>query len=429
MEGTAKALLGDAGRADVQRVLRGGKMEYSDYSYSAATQAEFYKAESALLRFGDRLVRSPCVKYMRGTFLAIDAVFATRMSHDVVLPVVPLITAFDLTDWKYRGDTARAVRARLPEFQFSANQLEIATQALRYMQALEWVAETVGPDFVVGIDTVLNLHEMLLNGRRADERYHGFRSTFLPHKKGVDPYLIPAEVNELCGFMNAELFSPLGQASAIHFAFEKIVPFDSMIDRTGLVLAFASMYKRGVFPHGYMVPICWGASVGLEYRKQLKDSSHDLTSLPAHEYFRERWAVYNAQNTLMSVVIADTFLATVSKLREKWRTRGLQIPANSAMDRLMDLFLAVPGLSTIRAAEVIGKSYGATNEAMRQLARAGIIREVALDGRERIFICEQSAKMITGFVEELVERGRRAESSGVRSKETAWDAGASSSDE
>lgn len=399
-------------------------MGYSDYSYSAATQAEFYKAESALLRFGDRLVRSPCVKYMKGTFLAIDAVFATRMAHDLVLPVVPLITAFDLTDWKYHGDTERSVRARLPEFQFADDQLELATQALHYMQALEWVAETVKPDFVVGIDTVLNLHEILVNGRRADNRYHGFRSTFLPHKKGSEPYLIPAEVNELCSFVNAELFSPLGQASAIHFAFEKIVPFDSMIDRTGLVLAFTAMYKRGIFPHGYMVPICWGASVGKEYRKQLKDSSHDQTSLQAHEYFRERWAVYNAQNTFMSVVIADSFLATVSQLREKWRSRGLQIPANSAMDRLLDLFLAVPGLSTIRAAEVIGKSYGATNEAMRQLARAGIVREVALDGRERVFICEQSAKMITGFVEELVERGRKAENSGIRRKDTAWDADA-----
>lgn len=384
-------------------------MEYSKYSYSAATQAEFFKAESELLLFGDRLEHSPCSRYMGETLLAIDAVFATRMSHDTTLPVVPLITAFDLTDWKYHGDTTRSVRARLPVFQFPEEGLQVATQALHYMQAMEWVADTVSVDTVVTMDTVLHLHEILLSGKTSDNRYHGFRSSFLPYKKGSDPTLIPSEVDELCRFVNLEAYSPLGQASVIHHAFESIVPFDSMTDRTGLVLAFMSMFKRGVFPRGYMVPICWGASVGKEYRRKLKEASRDKSSIRAHELYRERWAVYNAQNTHMSVVIADSFLATASRLRTKWRSKGMQIPANSALDRLLDLFLAVPGLSTIRASEVIGKSYGATNEAMKQLVRAGIVREVALDGRERIFICEQSAAMITNFLNDLVEVSEKAE--------------------
>ena len=38
---------------------------------------------------------------------------------------------------------------------------------------------------------------------------------------------------------------------------------------------------------------------------------------------------------------------------------------------------------------------------MHQLVRAGIVKEIALDNRERIFICEQSARLIAGFVSDL----------------------------
>lgn len=387
-------------------------MDFSVCSYSATTQAEFYKAEAELIRFDERIAHSPCAKYMKNTLLAIDAIFAIHTSYDVVLPAVPLITAFDLMGWKYHDDTERSVRARRPEFRFPEENLEEAAEALRYMQAMSWVSANVEPDTVVTMDTVLHLHEILLSGKSDDKRYHGFRTFSLPHKKGCDPVHIPAEVSDLCQFVNTESFSPLGQASIIHHTFEGIAPFDSLVDRTGLVLSFLSMFKRGLFTHGYMVPICWGTSIDKEYRKKLKDSSRDKSSLEAHEHFRESWAVYNARNTHMAVVIADSFLAAAGRLRAKWRSQGFKIPSDSALDRLLDLFLALPGLSTIRAAEVIGKSYGATNEAMRQLAKAGIVREVALDGRERIFICEQSAAMITDFVEDLVKLSRKAETGG-----------------
>ena len=46
---------------------------------------------------------------------------------------------------------------------------------------------------------------------------------------------------------------------------------------------------------------------------------------------------------------------------------------------------------------------------MRQLTQAGIVSEIAVDGRERVFICEQSAAMLTEFVESLVAVGQKAE--------------------
>ena len=191
--------------------------------------------------------------------MAIDAAFAIRMSHDVDLPAVSLITAFDLIGWKYHGDVRRSVRARLPEFKFPDGSHEAAVEALHYMQTMDWVVENARPDTVVTLDTVLHLHDMLINGSTDDNRYQGFRTSFLPHKKGSDPAAIPAELSDLCCFASSEMYSPLGQASVIHHAFERMVPFDSMIDRTGLVLSFMSLFRRGVVPawlHGSDLPGC-----------------------------------------------------------------------------------------------------------------------------------------------------------------------------
>lgn len=381
------------------------QMEYSDYSYSSATQAEFYKAESKLLLFNANLPYDPCARYMRYTMLAFEAVFAIRMAKGIVLPVVPLINAFNLANWKYQGDTSKSVGAQWGCMDRDKDERPVAVEALNYMNAVDWIASNVHPDMIITIDTILYLHEILTNGVVEDNRYHGFRRSFLPYKKGIDPILIPTEIDKLCGFANGNFFSPLGQASIIHHAFESIVPFDTLIDRTGLVFAITTMFKRNLFSHGHMVPICWGASIDMEFRRKLKDSSRDNPSENSYRYFKECWAIHNARNTYISVIIAESFLAAAINLRTKWRSQGLKIPSNSALDRLLELFLAIPELSIMNASKLIGKSYGATNEAMNHLVKAGIVKEVALDGRERSFVCGQSTTAIEEFIDKLMKMG------------------------
>ncbi len=395
-------------------------MNYFDYSFSAATQAAFFKAEAELLKFDFRFARSPFASYMKEALMALDAVFAIRTARGVALPIVPLITAHSLTDWKHHGDTVQAIRSRSPLFRFKEDDFDAALEALHYMQTLEWISRFASSGKPVTLETVLRLHEMLLNGIVNDGRYHGFRNEDLPGRKGFSPDKIPSAVNDLCGFINTDSFSPLGQASAIHHSFERIVPFDTFVDRTGLVLAFLSMSRRGLFANGYNVPICWGASINPERRWTLRNSARSDPRQEEYLNYREYWAVHNARNTYLSVVIADSALDTAERVHAEWMSQGFQAPANSALRKLLDLFLAVPALSIGRASVYINKSYGATNEAMRQLTQAGIIREVALDGRERVFICDRSVAMIDGLVNRLIALGNEAESSETGRDGASW---------
>ena len=49
---------------------------------------------------------------------------------------------------------------------------------------------------------------------------------------------------------------------------------------------------------------------------------------------------------------------------------------------------------------------------MRQLVKAGIVKEVAIDNRERVFVCDQSAALIADFVESLEKMGEVASEPG-----------------
>ena len=337
--------------------------------FSADTQAAFFSAEAEMIRFGERAAQLPHAEYLKNTLLAIDAVFAIRMVHDVALPPVPLIVSFDVAGWKFDDDVERAshrcgrycscLRRRAALSSRRCTTCRRSGRSRHRQARLRGDAETGR--------AAQRDHNCR---RRSDKRAHGFRKTYLPYKKGLVPLEIPREMRKLCEFCNGEYFSPLGQASVIHHAFERIVPFDSMIDRTGLLFAFMPMFRRGLFANELMVPICWGASLEREYRRTLKDASRKELTSESHKVYKEQWASYNARNTSMGVVIANMFISKVSKLRDSWRSRGLKIPANSATDRLLDLFLAIPQLATRHAASCIGKSYGATNEAMRQLVRS-----------------------------------------------------------
>ena len=376
--------------------------------FSADTQAAFFNAEAEMIRFGERAAQLPHAEFLKNTLLAIDAVFAVRMAHDVSLPPVPLIVLSSVAEWRYENDVERCLATTRSMLRLPEEMGEATIEALHYTQALEWISRISKPGFAATPETIVRLNEILLYGINFEEHDHGFRKTYLPYKKGSVPLEIPREIKKLCDFCNGDYFSPLGQASVIHHAFERIVPFDAMIDRTGLLFAFMPMFRRGLFANELMVPICWGASLEREYRRTLKDASRKELTSESHKVYKEQWAAYNARNTSMGVVIANMFLSKVSKLRENWRSCGLKIPANSATDKLLDLFLAIPQLATRHAASCIGKSYGATNEAMRQLVKAGIVKEVAIDNRERVFVCDQSAALIADFVESLEKMGEVA---------------------
>ena len=90
--------------------------------------------------------------------LAIDAVFAIRMVHDIALPPVPLIVLFDVAGWKFDNDVERCLASMRSMLRLPEETSGTVIEALHYMQALEWVSSIAKPGFEATLETVVRLN-------------------------------------------------------------------------------------------------------------------------------------------------------------------------------------------------------------------------------------------------------------------------------
>jgi predicted transcriptional regulator len=79
------------------------------------------------------------------------------------------------------------------------------------------------------------------------------------------------------------------------------------------------------------------------------------------------------------------FEARVSGIEEHWRAALGRVRAGSAVELLLGALPGVPIVSVSGAAELIGRSFQAANEAMRRLETAGVVRQVTVGRRNRAY--------------------------------------------
>ena len=82
---------------------------------------------------------------------------------------------------------------------------------------------------------------------------------------------------------------------------------------------------------------------------------------------------------------AAAFEAKVERIHEQWRAALGRVRAGSAADRLIAMLPGAPVVSVTSAANLIGRSFQATNEAMNRLESVGIVRQVNVGRRNRAF--------------------------------------------
>ena len=107
-----------------------------------------------------------------------------------------------------------------------------------------------------------------------------------------------------------------------------------------------------------------------------------------------RWVGLFATAIKRAVADADAFKERVQLLELTWRKRFGRVRANSAADLLLR---RLPGASTLTvqsAAELIGRSAQATNQAITRLAEAEVLSQTTVGKRNRVF---KASEMIRAF--------------------------------
>ena len=272
-----------------------------------------------------------------------------------------------------------------------------AEEVLANIRAMSWAVDAVANLTMLTVDGLLTIHDHLLRDTRSSEHAGHLRdeqnwiggSGFNPCSAAFvppPPEHVADLVEDLCAFINRDDLPAVAQAAIAHAQFETIHPFIDGNGRTGRALIHVVLRRRGlaprILPPVSLVLATWSASyidglTATRYRGR-------ADSAAAHDG-ANRWIALFAAACHRAVEDAAGFEQDVSHIQQRWRDALGRVRAGSAAERLLHVLPGAPVLTVSSAADLIGRSFQAANEAMARLHSAGIVQQVNIGRRNRAF--------------------------------------------
>jgi Fic family protein len=272
-----------------------------------------------------------------------------------------------------------------------------AVEVLGNIRAMTWAVDELSAAEAITLDGLLTVHEHLLSHTRLSEHAGRIREeqnwigggSFNPCSAAFvppPPDHVEELLEDLCAFVNDDGLPAVAQAAIAHAQFETIHPFIDGNGRTGRALIHVIFRRRRIVPR--LVPpvslvlATWSAS----YVDGLMASRYRgrADSAAAHEGVN-RWIALFSAACRRAVDDAAAFEADVHRITEQWLTALGRVRAGSAAERLLATLPGAPIISVTTAAQLIDRSFQATNEALNRLETAGVVRQVSVGRRNRAF--------------------------------------------
>lgn len=272
-----------------------------------------------------------------------------------------------------------------------------AVEVLGNIDAMTWAVDTAASGDAITVQALLDVHRHLVTRTRLADYGGRVRevqnwiggSSFNPCGAAFvppPPEYVDALLHDLCAFANDDALPAVAQAAIAHAQFETIHPFIDGNGRTGRALIHMLLRRRGLAPRLLppvsLVLATWPRS----YIDGLTASRYrdGPDSNAAHEGIN-RWISLFAAACRRAVDDAADFESKVERIQEEWRTDLGRVRAGSAVERLLAVLPGAPVVSATTAAGLMGRSFQATNEALRRLEAAGIVRRINAGRRNRAF--------------------------------------------
>jgi Fic family protein len=255
-------------------------------------------------------------------------------------------------------------------------------------------ADEGGP---ITLELLLDLHRRLLAGTRLEAHggrlrevqnwiggsdYNPCSAAFVP----APPELVEQLMVDLVEFSNSNSLPAVAQAAVAHAQFETIHPFIDGNGRTGRALIHFILRRRGlaprVLPPVSLILATWAKDYvgGLEASRYQGSS----TTRAAHEG-TNLWIGRFAGACTRAAEDATSFEHRAQAIEAAWRDRLDKVRNRSASDLLLRALVGAPVLTVSSAADLIGRSFVQTNQAVARLVEAGILNQVTVGRRNRAF--------------------------------------------
>jgi Fic family protein len=283
-----------------------------------------------------------------------------------------------------------------------------ATEVLGNIDAMVYGIERINEGDDITTDVLLGIHERLLAGTRLEEYGGRFRehqnwiggSTYNPCSAAFvppPPEYVEDLIADLCAFCNDDSLPTVAQAAIAHAQFETIHPFVDGNGRTGRALIHLIFRRRGlalrVLPPVSLVLATWSKS----YIEAL-DASRYRGPATGKDALTgaNQWIGRFAGACIRAVADSDAFESRARDIQRSWRERVPTVRRNSAADLLLSALPGAPLITVNSAAALIGRSFPAANNAVSQLADAGILNQVTIGRRNRAY---EAPEIITAFTD------------------------------
>lgn len=370
---------------------------------SGQALAEVSSAETELMRAEARIAASNMSTALRNNIARLEAIATIRIEDEdsSFSSLLRLECLYEMA----RNETGGA-RPSVKQFLDSQSDYDPATaDALKYLEVLKLISSTVDNTFVFTPRTILDLHSLCMTGERAEQSGVRFRER--PHiDRGGSPYAslyqppspegIPTLIDDLCAFMNKNVYSPTTQAALAHFQFEGIKPFKHGLDRSGRAMCHTIMFRRGLF-QSFIVPIALMPAIDTY--------AHASSLLPyisgknirgkARICSLNNWVRFCAHSTDVAASIIHAFIDVFGSLLAHWQKQIGRTSRGSALEELLPVLMGNPVITVAHAAHLLDRSISTTNEALNRLTQCGVVRcEEQLNARNRIFVADDVPKAL-----------------------------------
>jgi Fic family protein len=281
-----------------------------------------------------------------------------------------------------------------------------AVEVLGNIDAMVYGINAVGSGDLVTVEILLEIHRRLLSGTKVEEYGGRFReqqnwiggSAYNPCSAAFvppPPELVEGLIDDLVNFVNEDSLPAVAQAAIAHAQFETIHPFVDGNGRTGRALVHLILRRRGVAPR-ILPPVSLVlATWAQDYIDGLTASRYrgPATSKVASEG-TNLWIGRFAIACERAVDDAMSFEQQARTIQASWRERLGRVRARSAVDLLLGVLVGAPVVTVTSAAEMAGRSFIQTNEAIQRLVDAGILNQITVGRRNRAF---EAPEIIAAF--------------------------------
>jgi Fic family protein len=182
------------------------------------------------------------------------------------------------------------------------------------------------------------------------------------------------------------------QAAIAHAQFETIHPFADGNGRVGRALIHVVLRRRALAPR-YVPPVSLVLAA---------DAKRYIGGLTAFRKERiAEWCAIFAESVQLAAAKAVELADHLVGLQESWRQRAGRPRRHSSAEALIKLLPAHPIVTLATATRILARSKQATNEAIAQLVKSGVLHLTTLARRNRAWETRELFELVNAVERDL----------------------------